>query len=515
MKRLVIYIMLSLLIAVECQADPVTIRILHFNDFHGFANPTNNDSGNPPLGGAVALYGEIKKLRRQYPSLLLAAGDMIQGDNWARLSEGKNVIELMNLLAVDAMSLGNHEFDFGQIVLKQRISEASFPVLAANVDGIPNIMQRAYFNRNGVRIAVIGLVTEDTPQSSHPRNMSGLTFKRPLDVARQEISQAKHNNDLVILLTHQGYEHDRAMAEALCGGREASPLPILIVGGHTHTRLQQPTIIANCSVVQAWEHGKALGIVDLTLDGRQLLDVKGRLIEIKARPHGNHRVEKLVEHYNRDAAALMAKQAGSSRVELVQRGSRLRETNLGNLVSDIVRKTTGAQIAIVNGGSLRTDIPKGKINVRQIYSALPFNSYLVAVKMDGRQLLAALEHGVSGIENGEGRFPQVSGLRFSFNPAKPVGQRIISAEVGGAPVKVDQEYTVATLDFIAAGGDGYKSFGEAIRSSGDFSEVAGAMKSSRLVYNDPGHFLRDIVLDELIRLKVVSPAVECRITEVH
>jgi len=109
----------------------------------------------------------------------------------------------------------------------------------------------------------------------------------------------------------------------------------------------------------------------------------------------------------------------------------------------------------------------------------------------------ALEHGVAGIENSEGRFPQVSGIRFVFDPLLPVGKRVRSVIVDGKPLNPVEEYTVATLDFIAAGGDGYTAFGRAIRSSGDFSEVAGAMKSSRLVYNDPGRFLRDVVIETL------------------
>lgn len=517
MQRYLLCLVLLLTCACQAFAEPVTIRILHINDLHGFANPVTTPGANTPLGGAARLAKQIKQLRTQHPSLLLAAGDMIQGDTWARLTEGKNVIELMNLLGVDAMTLGNHEFDYGQTVLKRRIEEATFPMLAANLNGLPTTIPRIYFNRMGVRIAVIGLVTEETPQSSHPRNVTGLTFSSPLEVAREQISEAELTADLVILLTHQGYEHDRALAQTLCNeSAPATPVPILIVGGHTHTRLQQPIRIGNCTVAQAWEHGKALGVIDLTLDNGKLLHVKGRLAEITpALGPGDRRMAGLVERYNRETKTQLGKQAGLAAVDLIQQGARLRETNLGNLVADIVRQTTKAQVAIINGGSLRTGIPKGAITAGQLYAALPFNNYLVAVRMSGRQLLAALEHGVSGLPNEEGRFPQVSGISFSFAPGKPVGQRVLTASVNGRPIAPDQEYSVATLDFIAAGGDGYTAFGEAIRSAGDFSEVAGAMKSSRLVYNDPGRFLRDVMLEVLTTRKTVTAAVEGRICEVR
>lgn len=517
MRRCLLCVVLLLICAGTALAEPVTIRILHLNDFHGFANPVKTPGAKTTLGGAARLAKEIKRLRAQHPSLLLAAGDMIQGDTWARLFEGKNVIELMNQLGVDAMTLGNHEFDYGQAVLKRRISEADFPVLAANLSGFPCTIPRIYFNRKGLRISVIGLVTDETPQSSHPRNVTGLTFGSPLETARDQISEAELTADLIVLLTHQGYERDRLLAESLCNASSpATPVPLLIVGGHTHTRLEQPTRIGNCVVMQAWEHGKGLGVVDLTIDDGKLLKVNGRLIEITPTlGTGDRNVAALVARYTHASKALLGKSAGIAGVDLQQEGSRLHETNLGNLVADIVRQTTKAQIAIINSGTLRTGIPKGPVTVGQIYATLPFNNYLVAVRMSGRQLLAALEHGVSGIANEEGRFPQVSGINFSFAPARPAGQRIVTASVDGVPIRPEQEYTVATLDFIAAGGDGYTSFGEAIRSSGDFSEVSGAMHSSRLVYNDPGTFLRDVVLEAFTARKTITVAVEGRIREVH
>lgn len=510
---------LALLLICACQgfAEPVTIRILHINDLHGFANPIKVPGSDRSLGGAARLAKAINQQRGQHPTLLVAAGDMLQGDTWARMSEGKSVVELLNLLGVDAMTLGNHEFDYGQSVLKQRMAEARFPLLAANVAGLAGMHPRIYFNRTGIRVAVIGLITEETPQSSHPRNVTGLTFSSPLEAARDQIGEAELTADLVVLLTHQGYERDRQLAQTLCDpAAPATPVPLLIVGGHTHTRLEQPTRIGNCAVVQAWEHGKALGVVDLTIDNNKLLAVQGRLMEITpALGSGDKAVARLVRRYNRETKAVLSKAVGMTSVDLMQHGSRLRETNLGNLVADIVRQTTKAQVALINGGGLRTDIPKGTITVGQLYAALPFNNYLVAVRISGRQLLAALEHGVSGLPAKEGRFPQVSGLSFSYNPAKPPGQRVQEVVVDGTPIALDQEYTVATLDFIAAGGDGYTSFGEAIRSAGDFSEVAGAMKSSRLTYNDPGSYLRDVVMAALAARVTVAPTVEGRIRELR
>ncbi|MDO8945733.1 MAG: 5'-nucleotidase C-terminal domain-containing protein [Desulfocapsaceae bacterium] len=495
--------------------SPATFRIYYINDFHGFANPTQPPGEKGQQGGIAWLASRLKQLRIEQPGLFLVAGDMIQGDTWTNFSQGYATIALLNQLHLDAMVTGNHEYDFGQDVLKKRISEANFPVLAANVKGLPGVHPQVSFSLPGGKVTVIGLVTDDVPQSSHPRNTKGLSFSSPLQVAREQIAAMKKNASLFVLLTHIGYEQDLALAKNLCQGPDALDVPILIVGGHSHTEVKTPVRIGNCAVVvQAGDHGRFLGVVDMTVKQGQLVAVDGRLDEIVPTPGGGDpEIAALVKRYNAQVDIVLNQKAGVTDVDLIQEGVRQQETNLGDLVADIVRSTTGAQAALVNGGSLRTGLNKGELTFRQIYAALPFNSYLVAVKMSGKLLLETLEHGVSGVERGEGRFPQISGMTFVFDRRRPVGQRIVSATVGGQPIDLQQEYSVATLDFIAAGGDGYTAFGQAIRSGGDFVEIGGAMRSSRLVYNDSGQFLRDVVLDALAKDSPVAPAVDGRIVE--
>ncbi len=487
----------------------------YVNDFHGFAEPTQPPGTSVQKGGAAWLADRVNELRAKQPGLFLAAGDMIQGDTWSNFSQGASAIALLNAMRVDAMVTGNHEFDFGQEVLKQRIGEARFPVLAANVEGMPELVPQTTFTLSDGKVAVIGLVTDDVPQSSHPRNTTGLKFIAPLTAAREQIAARDSDTDLVVLLTHIGHQQDLALAEKLCTGPDTVDDPLLIVGGHSHTRVETPVRIGNCAVVQAGEHGKLLGVVDVSVEQEKMVAATGRLEEIgPAEGEADPAVAALVQQYSSQVDGILNQKAGSSKVDLIQAGSREKETNLGNLVADIVRKTTGAQVALVNGGSLRTGLSKGEITFRQVHAVLPFNNYLVAVKMSGELLWQALEHGVSGVERGEGRFPQVSGMTFVFDRNRPAGQRIVSATVDGQPLDRQREYTVATLDFIASGGDGYTAFGQAIKSSGDYCEIGGAMRSSRLVYNDPGKFLRDAVLDALAKDSPVAPSVEGRIVEV-
>jgi 5'-nucleotidase/UDP-sugar diphosphatase len=490
-------------------AEPVSIRILHVNDFHGFAEPDTPYGFTCPMGGVAWLAGRADHLRKEKPTLYLAAGDMIQGNNWANLSRGKSVIELMNLMGFDAMAVGNHEFDFGPDVLRQRVSEARFPVLAANVEGLDFLRPYVIEELNGVRVAVIGIVTEDTPVATHPRNVAGLAFRSPFATLARYIPELRKNADVVIVLSHVGYGTDRLLAEQVPGID-------LIVGGHSHTRLEKPTRVGHTVIVQAWEHARALGVVDVSVDNGRVVSISSRLEDIRpdlCKPDPD--VQRLVEKYRRQVDAVLDGMAGEALVPLDGENVRKRETNLGNLVADIMRSVSGADATIINGGGIRASIPAGPIRVRDVFTALPFDNYIVAVRLNGTRIRQALEHGVAQLESGSGAFPQVSGISFSYDPSAPAGSRVREVLLGGEPLDPMREYTVATNDFLAAGGDGYAAFGEAVRSSQDFEIIGGTLRGEKLVYNDSGRWLRDVVVGWLKEKQTTAPVVENRICEVQ
>ena len=494
------------------QAEPKTIRIVHVNDFHGFAQPTRSTSDGRTLGGAAALAGRIDQLRsdESIPLLLLSAGDMIQGNNWANLTQGRSVIELMNLMRFDAMTIGNHEMDFGQEVLKKRIGEAHFPMLAANVDGMPGLKPYVVLNAGKIRVAVIGVVTEDTPIASNPLNMTGLTFTSPKSAVQRYLPELRREAEIVIVLSHIGHQNDLRLAG------EVSGIDV-IVGGHSHTRVDVPALINNTLVLQAWEHEKTLGILDITIDNGRIVNTSSRLEEVDpASPQPDKEVGDLVSKYDAMSASTLGREIGVALCDLDGRAVRQRETNLGNFIADVIRDTAGADAALINGGSIRTGLPKGAIRVKDIYSIVPFDNYIVAIRMKGSLLRQALEHAVSGNEaDNPGAFPQISGIRFSYDSALPPGNRIREIYVGGKPLDPDREYVVATQDFIVAGGDGFKAFGDAIRSSRDFAVVGGALKGEKLVYNNAARWLRDVVVDYIERQKQIDPQTDGRIKKIN
>ncbi len=155
------------------------LRILYLNDFHGYAEPHRPVGSSEDVGGIAHLAAEVNRLRVGQPTLLLAAGDMIQGNQWANFFQGASVLGVMNAMKFDALLVGNHEFDFGQEVLKRLIGEAAFPVLGANVEGLSEIRPYALKEIEGRKVLIIGVVTEDTPVMTHPRNVAGLAFLPP------------------------------------------------------------------------------------------------------------------------------------------------------------------------------------------------------------------------------------------------------------------------------------------------------------------------------------------------
>jgi len=502
----IILLLASATILMACAAQH-EIRILHVNDFHGFATAYKPYGSEEEQGGLAYLAQRVQELRSEKPTLLVAAGDMIQGNNWANLFQGKSSIEAMNSMKFDAVVVGNHEFDFGQAILKERIQEANFPFLGANVTGLSQLKSYVVKNLDGLSIAVIGVVTGDTPTTTHPKNVSGLQFSSPVDTVEKYVRELRAKNDIIVVLSHIGFSADMELAKKVEGID-------VIVGGHSHTKVAKPAVVGKTHILQAFEHGKVLGVLDLTVKNGTIIQAHSRLEPISPGGKENREVGSIVAKYQKQVDSFMDVTVGESLVDLDGVNVRRQETNLGNLITDIMRKAAGADAAIINGGTIRTSIKKGKIKVSDVYAVVPFDNYIVAIKLTGRQIRETLEHGVSAIEAGEGRFPQISGIAFTFNRHAQAGSRVKEVFIGGRPIVADKEYTVATNDFLAAGGDGYKAFGNAVKSSKDYAVIGGAMKGDKLVYSNAGKWLRDVVIEFIKSRKEIYPRVEGRIREV-
>lgn len=504
MKKLwIAFISFLLMVSLAAWADakPDSLRILYVNDFHGFAEPIKQTGGKSSLGGVACLAGAVNQARQQEPSLLLAAGDMIQGNAWANLFQGKSVIDVMNAMKFDAMVVGNHEFNFGKNVLQKRIAQANFPILGANVEGFPALKPYTIKELKGIKIGIIGVVTRDSINTA-PKNVAGLKFTAPENALLKYLPELKQQADIVLVLSHCGYPVDRKLAATVPGID-------VIVGGHTHTKLLYPEKIGDTIIVQAWEHAKALGILDLQVEHGKIVNFQGSLGEIgPATAPCDTKVQEIVSRYESLSNPPLLQIIGETRVDLDAHLVRVAETNLGDFIAEVMRKTTKADIAIINGGSIKGSIPKGNIETQDVYTALPYDSYLIAFRMKGAQLKEALEHGISLLEKPSHRFPQVAGLTFTYSRSAPMGSRVRDVTIGGQPLDPNKEYVVATIDYLAAGGDGYTMFAKALKRNGWF-------KKNPITYNDSGTWLRDRVINAIKAQKILDVKTDGRIKAVE
>jgi 5'-nucleotidase / UDP-sugar diphosphatase len=438
-----------------------TITILHVNDFHGrifpYLDKTVDDSN--PVGGAAYLAEMIRKEREKNPSgtVLLSGGDMFQGTPISNIYSGRPVLDFMNIVGFDAITLGNHEFDWGFEVLDAIVRDARFSVLCANIQDtkgqyLPGIWPYVLVERKGYKIGIIGLTT---PSIIH---MINAKYARNLRVLQSEaiisglIEEVKRKGaEVVVLLTHLGFDVDQQMAPSLRGAD-------VVVGGHSHTAVTEAVKVGDVLVAQAGYNGIYLGIVTMKLErnsGRaEIVEKKGALKRVIAGPNAalDKAVDRMAQNYGEKIKTKFQEVVGDTKVDLTRQSDGA--SIMGNIITDAMREATEADVALHNSGGIRADIPKGKITMEQVFTVLPFDNVLVTMDLRGSDLLALFETG-SGVGRG---MLQLSGARVSYDLTKPLGQRVVRAEVKGILLDKSKTYRVTTNDFLAAGGDKFSAF---------------------------------------------------------
>jgi 5'-nucleotidase len=305
---------------------------------------------------------------------------------------------------------------------------------------------------DGIRVAFIGLLTPETRTLS--KGAAGLTFLDPIQAAKDVIPRARRARaDVIVALTHQDMAEDKQLAAAV-------PEIGLILGGHEHVPLDAK--VGRTLILKTGSDAVALGRIDVTVTagpGGRRVEAKWELIPVTDEIPGKPEVEAVVKGYEGRMAAELDVVVGSTAVPLDTRNETVRaqESAVGNLIADLMRAALQADVALVNGGGIRgnTVIPAGPLRRRDVLTILPFANKIVKVDVTGDMLRQALENGLSQVERTAGRFPQVSGLRYVFDPRRPAGSRLLSVTVGGQPLNPHASYSLATFDFILGGGDGY------------------------------------------------------------
>ena len=453
------------------------LTVLHLNDFHSRHEAVDGramacDAGREGcFGGSARLATAIKAQRAAAEAdgravLLLDAGDQFQGSLFFTAHHGMAELAVMHAVGTDAMAVGNHEFDSGPGTLGRFADAARFPVLSANVDATaePALTGRlrpyALFDRAGLRIAVVGLTTAEALLSSSPGPNVRIGDAREALAANAAAARAA-GADVVIALSHLGVAAD--------GGLDVRGVGI-ILGGHSHTLLSNvepgalgpyPVVSPSGSlVVQAGAYGRYLGRLDLDFaaDGR-VVAYGGECRHIGLDLAEDPAVAAIVAQYAAPLQEVRRRQVAVLPEELGIASCRLSQCAFGQFVAGaLLAAAHGADVAIMNGGGLRTGLRAGPATLGDVLDALPFGNTLATVTLTGADLRATVEHGLGLV--GRGGFPQLAGVRLEWGALRPAGDRITRLEVRGpdgawTEVEPGRRYLVATNSFIRGGGDGY------------------------------------------------------------
>jgi 5'-nucleotidase/UDP-sugar diphosphatase len=492
-------ILAGLTMAAPVAAD-TTLHILHINDLHSRIAPISrfnstcdaeDDAAGECFGGVARVATAINDLRDELTAagenvIVLDAGDQYQGSLFFTTYDGAAAGEFMEAIGFDAMALGNHEFNNGPEGILPLLNQVTFPVVSGNLDvsGDPSLAGRVgdtlILDVNGVQVGIVSALSLDTQEISSPGDT--VVFMPEIEAMQADVDALTAEGvGIIIGLTHVGLPADIRIAEAVTGLD-------LIVGGHSHTYLSAtdedrdgayPTWITNpdgvlVPIVQAGAYSKYLGHLEVTFDDAgDVVYAAGDTMVLDASVMPDEAIAARVAELAGPIEEAMGELVGETTefIEGDRSVCRAMECPMGNLVADAMLERVadqGIQIAIQNGGGLRASIDSGEVTMGEVFTVLPFQNTLATFQLTGAGVMAALENAVSQVEEGAGRFAQVSGLRYTWNPAGEPGSRIVSVEVdmGGTWEALDMEatYGVVSNNFMRGGGDGYSVFTEAMNA---------------------------------------------------
>lgn len=497
------------------------LHVLHINDFHSRVEPISKsdstcgaeaEAAGECFGGAARVATKIRELRDALTAagenvIVLDAGDQFQGSLMYTTYKGAVEAEMMQAIGFDAMAVGNHEFDDGPDGLGGFLDKVTFPVISGNLDVSGSavlagrVQDHLVLEVGGERIGIVSALATDTPETSSPGE--SVVFQDDIASLTADVAALEAEGvTKIIALTHVGLPRDQEIAAAV-PGIDA------VVGGHSHTYLSArdparhgpyPTWVTRgesdlVPVVQAYAYGKYVGHLELTFDDAgRLVHAGGDTILLDASvtpdPAIVARVAELAGPIEELKNRVVAETAAP--IDGARETCRAGECEMGNLVAEAMLDRVadqGVTIAITNGGGLRASIDAGPVTMGEVLTVLPFQNTLSTFEVTGEAIVAALENGVSQIEDGAGRFPQVAGLKYAFDPAAAPGARVsevmVKAGADWAPIDPAATYKVVSNNYVRGGGDGYAMFRSAANAydfGPDLADVAAEYLAKNLPY---------------------------------
>lgn len=431
---------------------------IHFNDVYNIESRVQE-----PVGGASRFVTAVQDILKSNPStIVFFSGDAFNPSMLSIILKGRQMIDALNELNITAACIGNHDFDFGVDHLAELISLTNFPWLLSNVLDITTEKPLAdgklkhIIESNGLRIGIIALVEEEWICTLSTLDYDEIIYEPFVECGRRLAIELRNNDhcDLVIALTHMRMPNDEILAVQV-------PEIDIILGGHDHD--YNVKNLDGKFILKSGSDFREFSLIDFNyncLTKKSSVKQIDRII-VDSNIKENEKIKNLVDSYMVDLQKELDVTLGFLNTDLEGRFVKIRteETNLGNFMCDIVLESVNADCVIINSGTFRSDQihPKGEFKVRDLKAILPFLDTIIVLALTGKQIHEAIENGVSQYPKLDGRFLQVSGLTFAFDPSKKPGNRIDpdSIRIQKEEVKLDATYLVATKGFLKEGKDGF------------------------------------------------------------
>lgn len=465
LKSLFLVGILALANMASARAETINFSFLLVNDIY--------EMHGKKRGGFGRLNAIVKAERAKGGNLLYVhAGDTISPSLLSGFDKGEHIIELTNIAAPDIFVPGNHEFDFGRDIFLKRMGDLKSTILAANlraaggskIAGIDDTIMFTYGDASdplkNFKLGIVGLTAEDSDTKSNPEDLV-ISESLKTGVAQAKALR-KAGADIVATVVHGS----RSVDWKLYGSRAFD----IILTGDDHDMM----LFYNGKnlMVESGEDAEYVTAIDVAVTVRE----KRGKRRVSWRP--NFRIMDSadtkpdpttmakIKGYENTLSKELDIPVGKSANELDSRKASVRtgEAAIGNLIADAMRGAVDADIAITNGGGIRGNkvyAPGSELSRRDILTELPFGNKTLLLEIDAEMLKAALENGVSQVENSQGRFPHISGMSFEYDPSAKSGERVTKIMVGGKPLDMTAKLKLATSDYMARGGDGYKVFRKA------------------------------------------------------
>lgn len=485
-----------LLICTTCgYTQRTTLTILHTNDMHASFVPHEaiwiKVKPRPLIGGFKELSFTVDSIKKENSSvLLLDAGDVMTGNPISEYTyegaQGGALFEMMNRIGYDAWCPGNHDFDISQANLVRLATIARFPTLSANLvseKGQYPVHNQPYtiIERKGLKIGLIGLMSQQLYDLVNQHNLVGIKVISPVEISQRLVEELRGKADVLIALTHEGFEDDSVLAENVKG------LDV-IIGGHSHTRLKKPRLINGVLIVQTGSYCENLGVLDLTMDDGHIVSYDGRLLPLWYRvDRPATPLARFIDSVQRGIDREYSEVLATLKFDWLRNQG---ESSIGNFITDAQREAAGAELAFMNTHGIRKDVPAGPLTKLDLFEVLPFHNVLTTFQLHGRQLRTAIQYHLT-----HGTAVLTSGISCRWKRTADGAVEILSLQVQEKPVEDEGTYRCAASDFFV---------GEAKRYLG--------IEIPQVFYLNETVFAA--VEKEIRRVGVISPTLERHVVEV-